>query len=103
MTQLDLEDAIMARDMALKQVSDNSGEFMPRALHALKSLPPGDYTGEDIRLHLEGLGIVPHHNNAWGALIRKAVNSRLIIFTDKYVPMKAKKSHARRTPLYRTR
>lgn len=99
---MDLFEAADARDRALKKVADNAGDFMGRGLKAIMALP-ADWrgTGEELRLYLAGLGIEPHHHNAWGALIRTAVVSRLLRPTGEYVSMKTVKSHARRTPVYR--
>ena len=47
-----------------------------------------------------GLGL-PHHHNAWGELTKAAVNAGLIKPTGQTANMKLKKSHARKTPVYR--
>ena len=99
-TQPDLFGARPARDEALGQVSANAGDFMAEALQAVLKLPRGVYTGEDIRLELERQEIVPHHHNAWGALIRQCVASGALRFSGRYEAMKTRRSHARRTPVY---
>jgi len=58
-------------------------------------------TGEDIRVGCEARGISPHHPNAWGAAANHAVKQQLLIDTGQRRQMRLKKSHARRTPLYR--
>lgn len=98
--QPDLFAARTARDAALEQVAENSGVFMQDAYRAILRLPRGRYTGEDIRLNVEGQGISPHHHNAWGALCAKCVRDGVLKPTGAYVPMKTRKSHARRTPVY---
>lgn len=98
--QQDLFSAREARDAALAQVSEHSGDFMFNAYHAVIALPTGSYTGEDIRLQLSAKGIVPHHHNAWGALIRKCVTDGILEFSGIYEAMKTRRSHARRTPVY---
>lgn len=98
----DVTEARAARDKGLQQVTQNSGAWVDRAMAEINLfLPPGEYTGEDIRRWLTERKIVPHHHNAWGALCRVAMLRGLIRDTGKIVHMKAKRSHARRTPLYR--
>jgi truncated hemoglobin YjbI len=100
-TQRDLFFSVEARDAALQQVAGNAGDFLAQALAAVAELR-GEYTGEGIRFALEARGLIPHHHNAWGALVMAAVRDGLLIPTDKYVPMTARGSHARRTRVYRT-
>jgi peroxiredoxin len=88
----------LARDAALARVA--RPDFMSAALAALADLD-GDFTGEEIRIWLTQRGIVPHHSNAWGALIRAAVVRHLIEETGEWRKMRAVSSHARRTPVYR--
>lgn len=103
----DLFDAAAARyakERALQQVGANSGSWMDDALAQIGLLPDGWFgTGEDIRLMLEAKRIVPHHCNAWGALIGTAQRRHLIAQTGQWVPMSGSKSNARRTPVYRRR
>lgn len=100
MKQGDLFEAKAARDAALDKVEENSGEFSARALQAIGRLEPGEWTGESIRLHLESLGIRPHHHNAWGAVINHAIKAELLFMTGRVAHMATAKSHARRTPVY---
>lgn len=93
--------AQLFRDEALDQVSRNSNVFQNHAYDALRSLPEGLYTGEDIRVYIEKLGIYPHHHNAWGAFINHAVRSKILYRTGQYRQMREPKSHARATPVYR--
>ena len=88
------------RDESLKIVEEHSGYFMTLALCAFLSLPEGEYTGEEIRLKIREKGIVPHHPNAWGALIMSLVRCGGLTHTGHYSKMKVKTSHARRTAIY---
>ncbi|MFZ0270967.1 MAG: hypothetical protein WAL34_03870 [Acidobacteriaceae bacterium] len=57
--------------------------------------------GEDIRRMLLPHVGHPGSPNAWGALIRRAIKKGLIVATGEYRHMKEKRSHARRTMVYR--
>ena len=97
-----LEPAKEQKNLAIKQVADNAGDWMDQALSAMRFLSKRrEWTGEDIRLTLETIVGSPHHHNAWGALTKMALQAKLIIPTGRYVPMKTGKSHARKTPVYR--
>ncbi len=96
--------AVADRDAALEQVAENAevaASFMSRGLAAIAQLPAGDWTGEDVRDRLTAAGIVPHHPNAWGALVSKAVRDKLLTPTGERRPMRGPRSHARRTDVYR--
>lgn len=88
------------RDEGMARAALRSSDFMELALLAINLLPRGEYTGEVIRADLLNKGIEPGHPNAWGALINAAVRRGLIRQTGRYVPMQAKKSHARATQVY---
>lgn len=92
---------------ALQQVSDNAGDWMERCLACIRGLARANDgktgTGEDVRNYTEKKIGAPHHHNAWGAAISQAVREGLLVPTERYVPMKGPKSHARKTPLYRLR
>lgn len=92
------------RDQGLEQVSSKNLDFMTATLSALatmRSEHPGEVSGEDIRMWMQLRGIHPRHHNAWGAAVNHAQRLGLIIFAQKYTSMKAPRSHARRTPVYR--
>lgn len=95
-----MKQAEFFRDQALKRVGLNSGDFMLTALTALQELHGKSMTGEQIRVELESRGVVPHHHNAWGALVRQALKTGLLHPTGNWVKMSTAKSHARRTPEY---
>jgi hypothetical protein len=98
--QLDLMAALAERDLALDKVSDRAGPWIDRAMRGLAALPLGwQGTGESIRLALPVEP--PHHHNAWGAVIKKALDRGLLTPTGKFEHMRTKKSHARKTPVYR--
>ncbi len=75
---------------------------MSRGLVAIGRMPAGEWTGEDVRDYLTRLYIAPHHSNAWGALIAKAVRDNLLVPTGERRAMRGPRSHARRTDVYRT-
>ena len=103
MTQLDLFKARAARDEAIARVRGNAGDFVDRALEALRLSPTRRMTGEDIRVLLTGWGIVPHHHNAWGAVVRAGITRGILEETGAYVSMRDIRSHARKTQVYRVR
>ena len=102
--QPDLFESRKARDAALKDVADHSQPWMDRALAFLPLLRVefSTVTGEQVRLWLEKRLEPPHHHNAYGALINTAIKRGILIPTGCLVPMAVKKSHARKTPVYRT-
>lgn len=90
-----------ARDEALERVLDNAGlSWQDRATAILRSMSASEVTGEDIRLACMARGVHPHHHNAWGGLISRFVSEGLLVATGRYVAMKAKGSHARKTQVY---
>ena len=103
--QFDLFGSREARDKALAQVSENAGDWMTVAFAHLLRLEHGlDHTGESIRAQLMASGCPPpHHHNAWGALIRCGVTRGVLVDSGRYSQMISRRSHARRTPVYRRR
>ena len=89
-----------ARNQALDRVSKNSDSFMLDAVSEALDLPQGEYTGEDLRVLISNKGILPHHPNAWGAVIMTLVRCGVLTKTGSYSKMKIKGSHARQTPVY---
>jgi len=92
------------RDEGLLTVYQNSKTWSDAAFKALLDLRSENnlstFTGEDLRFQIAKKIGNPHHPNAWGALIMKAVKGDLIINTGKYVPMKSPRSHACKKPVY---
>ena len=102
--QLDLLDdaaSIKERDIALAVVVQNSGDdWMDFAMRAIVRLPIGwTGLGEDVREHVINAVGGPHHPNAWGALIMSALRQQLLFKTGQWKKMRAKKSHARMSPV----
>ena len=97
--QLSFE-SVLARDQALARVERAAGKFMAMGIGGIAMLNPGEYTGEDIRLKLSRVGIVPHHHNAWGSLIMQAVKLGLLKNTGRMEQMRVRSSHARMTSVY---
>lgn len=95
--------AEMARDAALTQVESHNETWLESALGVIAGMPSGHIcTGEQIRHTVsEWKTGKPGHHNAWGALIMQAVKRGLLVPTGRYVKMKDKSSHARKTPEYR--
>jgi hypothetical protein len=102
-TFFDLLEARKQRDAAFQRVPENAGSFMERALAAITLLPPGDYTGEDLRVALTVKGIVPHHHNAWGAMCAHLVKRGVLVPTARYVTMQTPRSHACKRQVYEKR
>ena len=108
MTQWNLNfDAIQAKQVALRHVSENSGSWMDVFLEGLEKMARANdgmtVTGEKLRMMLEPVVGAPHHHNAWGAAISLAVKKGYAVPTGQYVAMRGPKSHARKTPVYMLR
>jgi len=92
------------RDKGLLTVYQNAKPWFDAAFKALLEMRSDPclptFTGEDLRLQIERKIGNPHHPNAWGALIMKAVRRGVIINTGKYVPMKTPRSHGCKKPVY---
>lgn len=74
--------------------------FKTRAWTVLQKIPPGRYTGEDLRAIIEAHGVYPHHHNAWGALIVHAVKAGMLVKTGAMLPSTRPSSHSHLTPEY---
>jgi len=92
----------IAGDTAIACVQASHSAWMERGIALIRTFPMcEEATGEDIRMWLGERGLTePDHHNAWGGLIRWAISQELIEATGKYLPMKAEKSHGRKTPVY---
>lgn len=96
------EDGKAARDDGIERVSRD--DFQAQVFGLVRKLPPDvEVTGEDIRMMATERGIEPHHWNAWGAVMMHMVRSKMIFKTGRWVPMQDKSSHARQTPVYRSK
>ena len=99
----DITAARAARDEGMDRVAGNAGDFMSAGLSAILLLPSGEYTGESIRAQLLKRSIVPHHQNAWGALIGLAVRRGVLVGTGRYVSARHVKNHAHHYQVYTKR
>lgn len=104
MTQLefDLEAAMQARDAGIVTVVANGGSWHHAALLVVAALPPGwTGIGEDIRAAVVASDVgEPHSPNAWGGLTQAAMKKGLLELTGRRLPMRAVKSHARKSDEY---
>lgn len=88
------------RDEALERVLEHAGDDWREKAIAIVGGMSGEVTGEDIRLACLERDVEPHHSNAWGGFIARLVKDETLTPTGRYVPMKAKGSHARKTQVY---
>jgi len=105
MDLFDHAQARLARDEALQRVRDNAGPWFEVAMQNLRQHLPAGWigTGEDIRFKLvidHGCP-EPHHHNTWGSLVTHALKRGYLAKTGEYRRMRAEKSHARETKVYR--
>lgn len=99
--QLHLFDGEQLKEEALQRLENHNWDWMCYGLVAIRDRDWGEVTGEDLRLKLLPLIGRPHHHNAWGALIHRAVKKGFLTPTGRFRPMKQPRSHARMTPVYR--
>lgn len=98
-----MEDAEVARDAGIAQVSASNAPWMTRAVAmAISRIPPFvRVTGEDIRSRLTDAGLeAPSKPNAWGALTMTLAKRGHIMDSGEWRRMRSPSSHARRTPVY---
>jgi len=99
----DLPEGRRRRDEGISRVKANNSAFSIEFAEYILHLPIG-WVGkcEDIRRVWRGVS--PSHPNAWGACWNGAVKQGLLVeLPDHRVPMKAKKSHGRKTSLFMRR
>lgn len=95
-------EAQVERDIGIAQVVQNNKDWIARGIKRLQGWRGAEFTGEQVREWLIRQGFEePTHPNAWGALINTAVRRGILVDTLRTVKMTAKKSHARRTPVWR--
>lgn len=100
--QPELFEAKTARDEALARVAENAGPWRGRAIITISNLESGwTGIGEDLRLRVYRRIGPPHHHNAWGEVIKTCIQDKLLIPTGELRHMRTKKSHARKSPVYR--
>jgi hypothetical protein len=95
-----MNEAQASRDEGLRRVQSKNRQWLDDCL-AKMPLLTGHMTGEEIRIRMTFSVGQPTHHNAWGSLIMSAVRKGLIEATGEYRSMKTKKSHARKTPVYK--
>jgi hypothetical protein len=103
--QFDLFASREARDAGIESVATHNEDWMENCMIAYETFSRinPEFTGEDVRRYCESLGLHPKHHNAWGAFINSLVRRGAMIATGNYRQMQDKRSHARRTPLYKGR
>ena len=94
-----------ARDAALKRITENAGEdWKISCLQVLLGIKRGTLlTGEIFRKKCSGLGLIPHHPNAWGGLIMGMIKQGLMEDVGDYRKTQDPKSHARKSIIYKVR
>lgn len=99
-------EGLRLRDEGIAKVEANNEEWrklaFSRACVFVASRVGGEYTGERIRDYVTAFIGPPKHHNAWGALIRRLVQRKVITPTGKYEPMHHKEAHARVNAVYTT-
>jgi hypothetical protein len=93
-----------ARDDGINLVLENSQKWSTRAYIALavycKNNIGAEVIGEDIRREISAQGIIPHHPNAWGGLIRRAIKGGYLQRTGEWRSPSSVSSHCRPTSVY---
>lgn len=101
LVQRHLFDEPHARDVSTAAVLRNAGsDWKADAVAVVERMRGDEITGESIRVECESRGVTPHHHNAWGSFVLSLVRSGVLVPTGRYVPMRAKGSHARKTQVY---
>jgi hypothetical protein len=98
----DLPESKRRRDEGMERVSSNNESWLEACCRETEkyTLTRAYFTGEDIRFHCSSVVGHPGHHNAWGALTNVLLKREIILKTGHHKPMKAKRSHARMTPIY---
>lgn len=102
--QLDMFGSDAARDAGLDLVSENANAdgWWDEACDCVRSLRDWTGTGEDLRLRLRRFIGDPHDEHAWGALTARAVKQGWLVRTGERRKMRTRKSHSRKTDVYRS-
>jgi hypothetical protein len=95
------DEAVVRRNRALRQVSEHAGSEFTDAVTSVVATLRGEWTGEQIRIHCEAVGVIPHHHNAWGAVVNALLRNKVLIDTGRVTRMRGPKSNARKTTIYR--
>lgn len=101
--EIDIKAGRELRDSGVDSVLSHAGEdWRTRVAKYVTLLPAGEtFIAEDIRLACESLGVHASHPNAWGGMFLRLVGSGLIVATGEYRQMKDKRSHARKSQVYK--
>jgi hypothetical protein len=93
---MDLLASIEAREEGIRRVSRE--EFQRIGMDTIMALPRG-WIGDaqDIRMRVP---VRPHHYNAWGALILRAIRSGYLEPTGARTPGRLVSTHAHKNPVY---
>ena len=89
------------RDEGIETVVENSRSWQDMALDIVKSMPDGELMGEDIHRKVQAAIGEPHHPNAYGALIMKAIRADFLAKTGAYKKSSRPSAHARVNPVYK--
>jgi hypothetical protein len=101
-TKPDLQMSLFNRDQGIARVQANSTSEWKAAVWAItKTLKGQEVIAEDIRIACENVGLFAHKPNAWGAETRSMIEQGwLKPLNVPPRPMRAPKSHARKSPVY---
>lgn len=91
---------IWLRDQGIKQVEENAGVWKDLAFDIVCSLPAGEWDGGQINMEVERRIGKPHHPNAYGALIMRARNAKVLYETGRYRRSGKASCHAHKYQIY---
>jgi hypothetical protein len=89
------------RDAAFETLKARSRAWFDAGIAHIGLLPVGwRGTGEELGITLMPHIGLPHHHNAWGALVAHAGKRKLLAKTGQRAPMRRRSSHARGTDVW---
>lgn len=94
-------EAKAARDKGIAKVTERSESWQEKAVALLHAYPEDQAISEELRVWLSDRIGEPHHHNATGAMIKRAIRHGVIERTGQWRKCRTKKSHARESPVYR--
>lgn len=90
------------RDAGIAQTQLGQDEWFARALMMIRALPRSwEGISESWRPIIEAKIGPPRHHNTWGALTMTASRYGIIVDTGVRVKMRLRRSHARKSPIWR--
>ena len=94
------------RDAGIEQVLSHNEPWADAVMDFfvvwLRAQPPSfEFIAETFRAAAERQGLYPNHPNAWGGIFVKIKETKLVVNTGKFAPMRSPVSHARMTFIYR--